>query len=180
MQRVWIVVVTCVVLSVPAAHAGRFYVGLGAGSSNAELSAETRIDFDSTGYQGFVGYEIMRYFGVEVGYTDFGDLDETIGTQQYTGDASNLAVWGIGILPVTPRLSLYGRLGYAAYDSEISAQDGMATPVTTKNDGNDLAWGFGVSYYFTRRVGMRLELENYRFEASDEVTFTSLDVLFKF
>jgi opacity protein-like surface antigen len=170
----------CCSVMTPGVLAGKFYLGAGAGSTSAELGTDTRVNFDATGFKGFVGYEAMRYFAVELSYTDFGDLDESSGVRRFQGDAQAAALWGIGILPVTPRLGLYARLGYSAYDSEVSETDGNNPPTIKTDDGYDLAWGFGFSYNFTRSWGLRLEWENYRFEDSDKVTFTSLSITVRF
>ncbi|HXV76041.1 MAG TPA: porin family protein [Candidatus Polarisedimenticolaceae bacterium] len=173
-----LLVACCVWLATTGVDAaGRFYLGGGAGSSSAELSANTRVSFDATGYKGYFGYEATRFLAVEASYTDFGDLDETVNGQRFQGDASTAALWAVGLLPVTPRIGLFGRLGYSAYDTEITVE-GSSEP--TKTDGNDLAWGFGLWYRFTRSWALRLEWESYRFEESDDVTLTSLSVAFKF
>ena len=182
MKRLLLAMVLCCFVVVPAAHAGKFYVGGSAGSSSAAIdgTGNTRINFDAVGYKAFVGYGILRYLAVEAGYTDFGSPSESFGTASFDLDMNVGALWAIGILPATPKLSLYGRLGYSMWDAELTTQIPPDDPTTSKSDGNDLAYGFGIAYNITRRLGLQLEWEKYELERDDEVTFASIGVRWTF
>ena len=182
MKKLLVALVFGCFVVVPAAHAGNFYVGGSVGSSSAEVdrSLNTRINFDATGYKLFVGYGAMRFLAFEAGYTDFGSPSESFGNTSLDLDLKVGAVWAIGILPATPRLSLYGRLGYSAWDSELTIDEPLEDPVTTNSDGNDLAYGFGIAYNITPKLGLQLEWENYELENADEVTFASIGVRWTF
>ena len=177
-------IVPCVALALalaPAAQAGKFYVGAGAGSSNAELpGGTTRIDFDDTGYKAFVGYRVLRYLSAELAYTDFGSPSVTTGSTRYEADLELAALWAVGVLALSPRLELYGRLGYTDWDAAVTVDDGTGAPVTDDGEGNDLGWGVGAGYNLTPRWALQLDWENYELEDADEVTFTSLAVRFRF
>ena len=165
----------------PAAHAGKFYVGAGVGSSSAELpGGTTQVDFDDTGYKGFVGYRVLRSLSAELGYTDFGSLDATMGTTRFDADLQIAALWAVGILALSPQVELYGRLGYTAWDASVTVDDGSNPPQTDDTDGNDLGWGVGLGYNITPRFCLELDWENYELENADGVSFTSLGVRFKF
>ena len=100
------------VLLAPAVSAGKVYVGAGVGSSSAELDGtSSRIDFGDTGYVGFVGYRVLRNVAAELSYTDFGSLSETVDGTSFDAELSVAALWAVGILPATPNLEIYGRLG---------------------------------------------------------------------
>jgi opacity protein-like surface antigen len=174
-----LVVVTLAVVA-PLAEAADFYVGAGVGSSSAELPSEQgRVNFDDTGYKAFVGYRVLRYLSVEASYTDFGNPSESVGTDSFEADVRIAALWAVGILSVSPRLDLYARLGYSAWDTEVTAvSDG--TPASADNDGNDIGWGFGVAYNLSRRWSLTLDWENYELDRADEVTFTSVSGRFRF
>ena len=182
MKRLLVAMVLCSFVAVPAAHAGGFYLGGSVGSSSADFdqTGNTRVNFDAVGYKLFVGYGIMRFFAVEVGYTDLGSPSESFGNANFDLDMQLGAVWAIGILPATPKLSLYGRLGYSAWDAEFMSSVPPDEPTTGKADGNDLAFGFGISYNITRRLGVQLEWENYEVESANEVTFGSFGVRWTF
>jgi OOP family OmpA-OmpF porin len=128
----------------------------------------------------FAGFGVTRFLAFETGYTDFGSPSESFGNVTYDLDLKVGALWAIGILPATERLSLYGRLGYSAWDAETTVNVPGEDPETSKNDGNDLAYGFGIAYNITPRLGLQLEWENYELDRADEVTFASLGVRWTF
>ncbi|MBW2277883.1 MAG: outer membrane beta-barrel protein [Deltaproteobacteria bacterium] len=180
MKRLLVAMVLCSFVAVPAAHAGGFYLGGSVGSSSADFDqpGNTRVNFDAVGYKLFAGYGIIRFFAVEVGYTDLGNPSESFGNESFDLDMQLGAVWAIGILPATPKLSLYGRLGYSAWDAELISSVPLDKPYP--KNGNDLAFGFGISYNITRRLGVQLEWENYEVESAKEVTFGSFGVRWTF
>jgi opacity protein-like surface antigen len=183
MKRLLIALVLCSFVAIPAAHAKKgFYIGGSVGSSSADVerSPNTRINFDATGYKLFAGYGAMRFLAFEAAYTDFGSPSESFGNSTLDLDLKIGALWAIGILPATPRLSLYGRLGYSAWDSELTIQEPPDDPQTSKSDGNDLAYGFGIAYNVTPKLGLQLEWENYELETASEVTFASIGVRWTF
>lgn len=167
----------CLFALAPAAQAEGFYLGAAAGKTSAELPGGTsRVKFDSTGYKGFVGYGLMRWFAVEGAYTDFGDLAETVGSTQFEASVQILSLWGVGILPITPRLGIYAKLGPASYRTEVHS-DGVAEP---DQDGIDFGFGFGISYNFTEKLGLQFEWENYELDTAEGATFTSLGLRWTF
>lgn len=182
MKRLLVVMALCCFVVVPAAHAKGFYLGgsVGSGSADFGQTGTTRINFDAVGYKLFAGYGAMRFLAFEVGYTDFGSPSESFGTSSFDLDLKVGAVWAIGILPATPRLSLYGRLGYSAWDADLTSRVPPDDPTNQESDGNDLAFGFGIAYNITPKLGLQLEWENYEIEGSDEVTFGSLGVRWTF
>ena len=182
MKRLLVVMALCCFIVVPAAHAKGFYLGgsVGSGSADFGQTGTTRINFDNVGYKLFAGYGAMRFLAFEVGYTDFGSPSESFGNASFDLDLKVGAVWAIGILPATPKLSIYARLGYSAWDSELKTTVPPEAPTTTDASGNDLAYGFGVAYNFTRRFGLQVEWEKYELERDDEVTFGSIGVRWTF
>jgi opacity protein-like surface antigen len=172
---------SCLVLA-PAAWAGDFYIGASAGSASFDLPSQNnaRVSFDDTGFKGFFGYRLTRFIAVEAAYTDFGDPSETVAGTDFESSVDVLALWAVGILPISPRLDLFARLGYTDWNTEVTIDDGINLPVTADNSGNDLGFGFGVSYNITPKWGLQLEWENYEFDDADDVNFTSLGVRFTF
>jgi OOP family OmpA-OmpF porin len=171
----------CIVLT-PAVWAGDFYIGASVGSSSFDLPSQdnARVSFDDTGFKGYFGYRAARFVAVEAAYTDFGDPSETVGGTEFDSSVDVLALWAVGILPISPRLDLFARLGYTDWETEVTIDDGINLPITETNSGNDLGFGFGVSYNITPKWGLQLEWENYEFDDADDVTFTSLGARFKF
>jgi hypothetical protein len=183
MKRLLVALVLCWLAVVPAAHAKTgFYLGGSVGSSSADLdqAGSTRLNFDSVGYKAFAGYGVMRFLAFEAAYTDFGQADESFGTSSFELDMKVGALWAIGILPATPRLTVYGRLGYSAWDAEVTTTVPPDPSMSDSSDGNDLAYGFGIGYNITNHLGVQIEWENYEIEDANEVTFGSLGVRWTF
>ena len=176
-----LVCLSLLLLAVPATAAGKLYVGAGAGKSSAELEGgSSQIDFDDTGYIGYVGYRVMRNFSAELSYADFGSPEATVGTTSLDAKLKIAALWAVGVLTLTPNVELYGRLGYGAWDSSVEVRDGVNPPSTTDADGTDLAWGAGLGYNLTPRWGIELDWHNYEVENADGVDFTALTVRYRF
>jgi len=179
-----LLVVALLVLITPAAGAAdKWYVGVGAGSSSAELPGGTsHVNFDDTGYFGYFGYRILRNLSAELSYTDFGSPSASMGTTQFEADVKIAALWAVGILPLTPRLDLYGRLGYGSWDTSVQISDTSSSgpPQTQDDDGYDPAWSVGIGYNFTPRWGLQLDWHKYEIADANKVTFTALSVRFRF
>jgi OOP family OmpA-OmpF porin len=78
----------------------------------------------------FGGYRAHRNLAVELGYADLGEMN-------IAGRPANTEAWelvGLGILPLTEQISVYGKLG--GYRGE--AKGGGITETR-----NDLTFGFG-------------------------------------
>jgi OmpA-OmpF porin, OOP family len=159
-----------------------FYIGGGGGQSsmldlsnvcNNRLPAAgittTSCDNKGVAWKGFVGYQFIRYFGVELGYYDFGK--GTIKTA--AGDASFKArgpYAGIVVTaPATDRLSFIGRLGVLRWSTKLNAD--AATGIASASDnGINGSFGVGVEYMFTDWVGMRAEFERFVTVGDDATT----------
>lgn len=150
-----------------------FYVGGGAGQSsmldlsnvcNNRLPAvgvvTTSCDNKGIGWKGFGGYQFIRYFGVELGYYDFGK--GTIKTA--TGDAEFKArgpYAGIVVTaPLTDRLSFIGRVGAIRWSTKLNA-DASSGITGASDNGVNGAFGIGLEFMFTDMFGMRAEFERF-------------------
>jgi len=124
-----------------------FYLGASIGS----------VDLQDSVFRGsntipviYAGWNIFRYFGVELSYADFKDFETGIIHQQST---KALSLYGKAILPIGDDFSLFGKFGQVNWDSEVARlQDGFSVSDT----GNDPAFGVGIDYQITRRGTLRL------------------------
>jgi OOP family OmpA-OmpF porin len=115
---------------VAAPHAsarGPFYFGGSVGQSSIDsdiaipgLITSGTVDGKDTGFKIFGGYEFNQYFGVEIAYVDLGKASYSgrYGAATVTGGKVDL--WGlnfsaVGILPLNPSFSLFGKLGVFAW-----------------------------------------------------------------
>lgn len=111
-------------------------------------------DFD-TGFKLFAGQQFHRNFAWEAQYTDFGDRNERrFGT---FGEASAWSLGGslVGLLPVSPEFSLFGKLG--AHYAKVK----FSAPGVSFSDSDvDLGIGAGLSYRLTPQLALRAEIED--------------------
>ncbi|GAB4469138.1 MAG: hypothetical protein OHK0044_11010 [Burkholderiaceae bacterium] len=111
-------------------------------------------DFD-TGFKLFVGQQFHRNLAWEAQYTDFGSRNERrFGT---VVDASAWAFGGslVGLLPVSPDFTLFGKLG--AHYTKIK----YSAPGIASSDSNvDLGVGAGLTYRLMPQLSLRVEAED--------------------
>ena len=160
------------------------YVGANIGSTRARFDTPANLDAfvgpgftvnsatgddRDTGGKLYGGYRFHRNFAVEGGYFDLGRSSYTYNTTPAGSLSGNLRVRGlnldlVGIVPVSDRFSVFGRVG-AAYTQSRSAFSGTgAVPVAaSRNEKNtNLKVGLGLEYAFSERLSVRGELERYR------------------
>jgi OmpA-OmpF porin, OOP family len=174
----------CLILLAAAALAttGAFatngaYVGASAGQSNTEIDGTPGESFDGSGtafkLQG--GYRVMKHFGVEADYRDFGSQDDNVGGTDVEFDTTALDLFAVGMLPLGTSWEVFGKAGWSSWDADITAV-GVGT---ASDDGTDLAYGVGGAYVMGK-FDLRLEFEQFDIEDADNVTVASLGFNYRF
>ncbi|MFN0161913.1 MAG: outer membrane beta-barrel protein [Burkholderiales bacterium] len=141
MKKLLLAAALCpLLLAAPAgaqsANAAQWYIGAGIGAA--------RTDSDATSYKLYLGNQITRNWGVELGYQDLG---------RYR--SANIDTWtlaGTGTLPLSANWSILGKLGVAWSHARFAG---------SSNRNAELLAGIGVSYAFDRNLGVRLEYEDF-------------------
>ncbi|HEX4300828.1 MAG TPA: outer membrane beta-barrel protein [Gammaproteobacteria bacterium] len=170
--------------SVSAADTG-WYAGLDLGSSDyavmkpdlTEISqvlaergvANTTTESDTaTAYGVDVGYQFDRYFALEGGYTDFGSSSSDINItfpapfdSPVKVHAKGETLFAVGILPVSDRFSLFGKLGLLTYTQDLTSAatiTGVGPEILPKysDSGTTSGIGVGASWAINDRFGLRL------------------------
>lgn len=177
--------VGCAVMTGPLAQAddAGWYAGANMGQSSAKI-ADARITANllgfpptsiadnnrDTGYKLFGGYKLNKYFSLEGGYFNLGKysfLATTVpGTLSGNIKVDGVNLDGVGMLPITEKLSVFGRLGmdYASTKDNFSNTGALPVPTNPNPSKSELnpKFGLGFQYDLTPTVGMRLEAERYR------------------
>lgn len=157
-------------LNAQAAERPGWYAGVGVGQSMVD---EWFADDEDIGFQVYGGYQFTPYFGLEAGYTDFGDVDVTGGVGELDADAFSLVA--VGTVPFTDRFSGYAKAGFNRWDADADVP-GIGR---VSDDGTDPTYGLGLQYRFTDNVALRGEYS--RFEMDDvDVDLAQLQVRFDF
>jgi len=113
----------------------QFYVGAGAGAADT--------DSNESSWKAYVGYQFAPRWGIEAGYTDFGDY--------LGGSLDSTYVAGTFTHPLGERWHILAKLGQA-WNSPHAA--GV-------NKNSDFYAAVGVGYSFNKNLGLRLEYEDY-------------------
>jgi OOP family OmpA-OmpF porin len=141
---------------------------LGAGLATTSMVDDNR----ETGYKLFAGYKFNKNFSLEGGYFNLGQFGYTAttvpaGTLSGKIKLQGLNLDAVGIMPITEKLSAFGRLGL----QYAQAKDNFAgTGAVAVANPNLSKWastptykaGLGAQYDFTKSVGLRGEWERYR------------------
>jgi hypothetical protein len=120
----------------------------------ANVSADDGADVNLGALQGRLGARFGKYFGVEgelaVGVKD--DSFDVLGTNVDVDLKHEVGVFAVGNYPITDRLDVFARVGYAW--AEAKAKGGGISD-TANLDG--IAYGVGGQYFFTDKDGVRLD-----------------------
>ena len=122
------------------------------------------------GYGLRAGVRFSPVFGLEGGYTDFGEAEENGVT--YSADGLTLA--GTVHIPLAERASVYGKLGQLFWDAE-----GRTSFGTFEDDGNDVFYGVGLGLPVGAATDLRFEYERFALDDADvDQASIGLDVRF--
>ena len=162
----------CSMSSPVMAQQSGFYVGGSLGQSEASgfcsdlrsvFTGVSACDEKDTGFKIFAGYQVNRNFAIEGSYVDYGEFTARATVPPgvlVTGsaDATAFGVAGLGILPVSDRFSLFGKVGLLMTDIGATVSGGGVT-VSESDDETGLQFGVGVLFNFTNNIGIRAEWE---------------------
>jgi OmpA-OmpF porin, OOP family len=157
-----------------------WYIGFSLGYAD-----DKGLDDSSDGLKVFGGYRFNKYLALEGAVIDLG---EDLGP----GDFSKfgLAVQAVGILPVSQRVELLGKVGF--FDWEITAPSGVFECFSfsggfscfeedrTVDEGTEPVYGVGLNYNFGKRWSLRAEWERFTNVGRDDVDMISIGTYYRF
>lgn len=200
----------CAVMSsqFAAADNSGWYGGINIGQSRAKID-DARIssqltgislppssfsdDNSDTAYKLWGGYQFNKNFALEAGYFNLGQFGYTAttvpaGTLNGKIKLQGLNLDAVGMLPLSERFSVFGRLGlqYAQAKDNFSSTGAVPAPANPNPGKNDINYkaGLGVQYDFTKSLGMRVEAERYRINDAinnkGDVNMYSVGLIYRF
>ena len=173
--RIGLLTITALALALmtPAALAEGFSVGASIGSSKIKVE-ESEISFDGSdvGWKVFGKYMFNDNWGIEVGYVDLGNPDDTILDVDIDVEANGIDAFLIGSIPTSDSFDLFGKVGYIAWDAEISSP---GVP-SESDDGSDFAAGIGGAFHASDKFSILGEWEWFDIEDSDSVWMLSIGI----
>jgi len=152
------------------AHAG-FIFGAGVGSNTVDIDE----DFDESdlGWKAFAGFRFIKFLGVEVQYVEFGNPE----ADDIEVELNDIAVYGIGVLPIGGHFEIFGKAGYGQWDVEIS--DTSLNDVLADESEWDFTYGAGAAIIFGEHFGLRFEYEIFEVDDTDNVSMASASIDFR-
>lgn len=152
-----------------AAEDTGFYAGAGVGQSFVD---EADYDDEDTAFSVFGGYQFNRYFGLETGYVDFGELGPSGAGRSL--EVSSVYLTAVGTVPFSENFSGYAKAGFQRWNLD-TAIPGLADD----DSGSDPTYGLGLQYRFNDQFALRGEYS--RFEVEDvDLDLAQLQVRFNF
>jgi predicted porin len=119
---------------------------------------------DTGAVQGRLGAKLTPHFGVEGelsgGVTD--DNIDTNGVRSNIEQTHSAAVYGVGFLPVTPKIDLLARIGYG----NTQFKNTLAG-VESKFDADSVNYGVGAQYKFDDKNGLRVDYTRQQYRDND-------------
>ena len=149
-------VLAIAMLWAPVAFGQGFYFGGGIGVTQLEDEEEGIGSFDDSplGWRILAGYEFTENFAVEGAYVNSGEAEDTIQGVDIEAELKGFTVSGIGLLPVSDSVKLFGKLGY--YNGETEAS---AFGVTVDEDESGLTLGAGLRFDLGNNFAIRGEFD---------------------
>ncbi len=170
---------------------GRVFLGVSAGSTDIGAGitdglinpGSGTVDGKDTGHKIYGGYQFHKNFAGEIAYVDLGELtyQGTFGTVPVTNGRINVTGLNfalLGIVPVSESFSVFGKLGFFAWESDARDVTG-GFPFQQTIDGADISFGIGLQLNITRNISLRLEAESFNIN-SDAATLFSGGALVRF
>jgi opacity protein-like surface antigen len=161
---------------------GNSYIDLGVGRSEFSLS-NGLVDFNSdkrdTAYSLRAGSYVNNTFGMEAGYTDFGNINRAGGSTKANG--LNLSL--IGKFPLSEQFNILGKVGTTYSRTEVSAASGTGVVSGSESDFG-LSYGLGVEFNFTPQWSAVMQYEEHKMKfaggETDRVGNTTLSARYRF
>lgn len=132
-----------------------------------------------TAFQAIVGYQFTNYFGIEGAYFDLGSPGISVTAPVFAQANASMTGGAFSLLPQIPIGSigaLYGRIGIAIGDIEVSAQaPDLGQAATASVTAGTITFGAGGAINLGRRATIRVEWTRYAFD--ETVALAEIDII---
>ncbi|WP_170106872.1 porin family protein [Agitococcus lubricus] len=137
-------------------------------------------------------YAITPYIGVELGYSDHGEVDTSYvdGFGDFITDKFSVTSLNLGLkgtIPLDDKFSLNARLGMSDWSMDIEEKDSSFPGITFQyeEDGTDMYYGIGLQFQATPQLRIGVEYTKTSLEPSDsdvnyDITHSALSLGYTF
>ncbi|OFE12584.1 hypothetical protein PHACT_05075 [Pseudohongiella acticola] len=108
---------------------------------------DSEFDDDNNAAQLFAGWQLNPYFGIEGGYTDFGEAGGDLAESEIDG----YSLAATGRLPLTDSFALIAKAGRFWWDSDV-----RVGPFSESFSGSELTYGVGAQFSITESLDLRV------------------------
>lgn len=149
---------------------------------------DVSVDDTRFAYKLYVGTQLNRYWSIEAGYTDLGEVNTAFSTLTTQPDVffqqtNTLHPHSADGLTLSAKLRVFSgdnwdagaKLGLFFWDGEYTSFDVFGnTPVNNFSDdsGTDLTFGVGASWFATEHLDVIVDYDYYKFGEEDTSTLT--------
>jgi hypothetical protein len=141
------------------------------------------VDDTSTCWKIYGGFRAFKFFSVEAGYTDLGEVSANAvsdgsgliydaGDVASTYEAEALSVATLGVLPLG-RVNLFAKVGYMFWDADASLSNSAFGDIVASDDGEDVMYGAGLVWDYKGLGELRFEYETAEVAATDINTLSA-------
>lgn len=131
------------------------------------------IDENATAWKIFGGFSGSKFWGLEGGYRDFGNINSTINGDEFKSKTSGWDVEVLGRFQIAI-IDIFGKAGAMFWSTTTTIEADEK-----KEDGTDFFWGIGAGARLGP-IGVRLEWESLEGGVNDNLSMVSLGATFGF
>jgi len=132
------------------------YIGgsIGQAFSGSDLPESEDYEFDgsSLGYRVFVGLRPISLLALEVGYRNFGEIEDNYELQLIKTETTAWDGFLVGMIPIGP-VDMFAKGGLSRWNADY-----RIGPLSGSSDGTNFTWGVGVALR-VKSLSLRLEWE---------------------
>jgi hypothetical protein len=122
---------------------------------------------DNPVYKIFAGGKFNDYVGVEVAAHDFGEAKD----KGYSSKLRGYSAAVVGYLPLGDNFDLFAKIGNLWWHDKVSVLDTFHKNI----DGDEIFYGVGANFNFNETLALRLEMERYKVDLSQNEIGVKLD-----
>ncbi len=153
-----------------AGGSGKWYIGVGGGQTTYRDVCATAgstvfsgtCDDESNGWKVFAGWDMTKYFGIELAYADAGEAKLVASTLPgtLTINSTLATAWAKLELPLGAHFTLLGKAGLNYFKADYE-RTGVFNALNSSEDGLEPSIGAGASVNLTKNFALRAEWEKF-------------------
>ena len=121
----------------------------------------TGCDDTSLGWQLLIGYQLIKWIGIEGGYTELGGSDVRLVQTAVDTDVDG---WTLGVAATAPyleKIGLYIVGGAYYWDKDVQAQTPGRQGTKQNDSGVDAYFGGALRFPLTEKIGLNMEVKKF-------------------